>query len=599
MVWMGKVSNMNTLLDIQEGQLALICNDRLNDLAKQIPGYRYHKQSDTWRAPLSPLTVNATWSVFQGRVEVSASVTDYMNEWSNEEAVLSAISEGVFRDGMPDGIAEGLWPPQIDGAGFLATAKLAYLADDMGAGKTAQALRALRLQVKMGLDPYPALVVCNKSAIWNWPDEIEKWTPEANVFVVDGTTPQREKIIAAAREAERAILVINWEALHTSGKGHKHTRLAAYGGLALTDIQKEDGSLNGGWLRTVIADEAHKAKKWKATRTRALWAIGHGDRVVNRWAITGTPLTGEYEDLWSIGHFVDPDAFPLKTRFMQRYTVQSVGYHGGLITHGWDPSTEGELMDYFKARFIRRTKRDMRGDAYLGKLPPITRKVKMVGKQRTAYNRMKKDMLAEVDGEVFVAGSDMELYIRLGQFSAGTPKIEEVDGVMAITALQKPSCKLNALMDILMEAGDEQVVVFAQSRLLLELVETELADKKNKYTFGSIHGGASALERQASVEAFQQGDLQIMLCSYAAGSESINLNSAHIMVRLQHTYNYTHWKQAPDRLDRGEQTDYVQIIDVLTEGSAEHKVWEALDDKGRLEQSLFRDPNFQKELLDA
>ena len=281
---------------------------------------------------------------------------------------------------------------------------------------------------------------------------------------------------------------------------------------------------------------------------------------------------------------------------MARYTIQTVGYHGGLETHGWNPAHEEELMSYFKTRFLRRTKRDMRGVDYLGKLPPTVRTVPMVGKQKTAYNRMKKDMIADVDGAVFTAGSDVELHLRLGQFSAGTPKIEEVDGEMRITALQKPSCKLDTLMDILTEAGDQQIVVFAESRLLLKLVASELNDKG--YSYGAIHGDIGGLERQASVESFQAGNLQVMLCMYAAGSESINLNSAHHLVRLQWTNNYVHWKQAPDRLDRGEQNHWVQITDVVTEGAAEWVIHQNIDDKGKLARTL-EDPDFQKEMLNA
>lgn len=592
---------MTTILDRHEDQLVLVCNNRLNDLVKSIPGYQFDYTSDAWRAPLSPLTVTATWSVFQGHVEVTAAVTEWMSDMHDYLSGLRAIANGTYRASAPASLAEDFWLPQIDGAMFLAAARYAYLCDDMGAGKTAQVLRALRYQFEeLDVDPYPALVVCNNSAKHNWPGEAYRWTPGVHVSVIDGSIKQREKIIAEARESSEDgysnVLVINWESLHTKGTGRKHTRLKAMPSLALKDNQKIEGDLNGGWLRSVIADEAHRAKGWRNVMTRALWYLGHQPEIVNRWAMTGTPLTGEYEDLWAIGHFVDPDSFPAKTRFMERYTIQSVGYHGGLETHGWNHANERELMDYFKCRFLRRTKEDMRGDAYKGKLPPVTRAVPMKGAQKKAYKDMKERMLASDGEEVFAAGSDMELHMRLGQFSAGTPVIEEVDGLMSITGLKKPSCKWDVLEEILMEAGDQQVVVFAQSKLLIKLIEEQLTDKG--ISFGSIHGDIGTLERQASVESFQAGNIQVMLCTYSAGSESINLNASCLMVRLQWTNNFVHWKQAPDRLDRGEQENFVTIIDVVTEGSAEHLIHQNIDEKGQLARSL-DDPDFQKELLNA
>lgn len=573
------------ILDIEDNQLTLSASDRLTDLIRALPGWRYDYKAAIWKAPLSPLTVDACWSTFKSHLETTDAIFQYMSVTYAANAYLSSVVVGLEKLEIPDELIEGLWGPQVAGVNFLAIAQHAYLCDEMGAGKTAQVLRGLRLaNIRKG-NSYPALVVCNKSAMLNWPEEAASWDPKVAVFVATGTKAAKEKVIAEAAAFDGdAILVINWESLE------KHSRLAPYPGLAMTDKEKEPGSLNKIPFRSVIADEAHKAKGHKSKRTRALWQIAHQPQVVNRWAVTGTPLTGEYEDLWALGHFVDPAAFPARTKFMQRYTIQTVNYHGGLITHGWNPEHEEELMRHFKARFLRRTKRDMRGDDYKGKLPSITRLVPMEGKQGTTYRKFKKDSLADIDGQVLASTSALDLRIRLNQFAAGTPVIEEVDGFMKVVALQKPSNKVDALLDILSESGSEQVVVFAESRLLIDLCAKEL--DKGKITYGQITGSQSTFERQAAINSFASNELRVMLCTYAAGSESINLNSAHILVRLQWTDNFVHWQQAPDRLDRGTQDKYVQIIDVVSQDSAEYKIHQNIDAKGQIAQTILDDPEF-------
>jgi hypothetical protein len=83
-------------------------------------------------------------------------------------------------------------------------------------------------------------------------------------------------------------------------------------GCSRTSCEVHKRELNGGWVRTVIADEAHKAKDPKAKQTRALWAVGQ--EATYRWPMTGTPVAVQPEDLWALLHFVDPRGVALARR---------------------------------------------------------------------------------------------------------------------------------------------------------------------------------------------------------------------------------------------------------------------------------------------
>ena len=87
--------------------------------------------------------------------------------------------DAAFRSAA--GLAQGLFPHQIEGVAFLLGRKRAILADDMGLGKTRQAIVALRHAAPNG----PYLVVCPASVKRNWAREIVIAAPGASTHVIE------------------------------------------------------------------------------------------------------------------------------------------------------------------------------------------------------------------------------------------------------------------------------------------------------------------------------------------------------------------------------------------------------------------------------
>ena len=83
-------------------------------------------------------------------------------------------------------------------------------------------------------------------------------------------------------------------------------------------------------------------------------------------------------------------------------------------------------------RFIRRTK-----DEVLD-LPPVThqvRKIEMHSKQKTAYNKMVKDMIVAI-GDGVLATDPLALLTRLSQIASATPVVEGSE-VIALDTVQQ------------------------------------------------------------------------------------------------------------------------------------------------------------------
>src|SRR5690606_23530052 len=69
-----------------------------------------------------------------------------------------------------------LYPFQEAGVAFLATARQAYLGDEMGAGKTVQVARTLRLLEEMDERPWPAIIIAPAAMLRTWEKELKVWT---------------------------------------------------------------------------------------------------------------------------------------------------------------------------------------------------------------------------------------------------------------------------------------------------------------------------------------------------------------------------------------------------------------------------------------
>jgi superfamily II DNA or RNA helicase len=156
----------------------------------------------------------------------------------------------VARDGSP------LAPYQLAGMEHLARAKRSFLCDEVGLGKTVQALGAVRF-----LDAFPLVVACPGFARPVWMSEIEWW-------LGDAVTVQRLDTggTIVPPQSNRHILVASFDSIG------KHLGMIA-------------GALRP---KAVIVDEAHYVKNFGTKRTKATKQLAKGAYVV--YCLTATPI---------------------------------------------------------------------------------------------------------------------------------------------------------------------------------------------------------------------------------------------------------------------------------------------------------------------
>lgn len=573
---------------------------RENELIQKIPGARWDKDNSLWWAPLSWATCQQLRGVFGAALQIGPELT----AWASEEATGRVQPCLLLRDAEDAELPEALLPKDLPKAGdirdgevveqdwaleprqragvrFLATASRATLGDGMGSGKTVQTICALRLLEIEGKDPFPAIVVCPNSMKATWAKEWALWDPRRKVQVVQGGAAARNKQIASGAD----VLVMNWESLKN------HSRIAGYGSIRLTEKEKEDKQLQAVPLRTFVADEAHRAKNPAAKQTRAAWQVAK--QCEHRFALTGTPVANSPEDIWAIMHLVEPGEWPAKGQFIDRYALQSWSQFGFMNVVGIRGDVRDEFFRILDPRFLRRPTAVV-VPALKAKLPPQVREVELLPKQRKAYDQLKKELLAELETGVLMASNPLTRMTRLVQLAASYGELDE-HGKLTLT---EPSSKLDALDDILEEIGDEeQAVVFAESRQLIELASARLT--KQKIVHGLITGAIDVHRRQSAVDDFQGGRSRVILATLGAGGEGLTLTAARHSIFLQRSFSMVKNLQAEDRIWRKGQMREVQRIDIMAAGTIEQHVFDiGLEKEARLEE-VCRDEETIRKWLDV
>lgn len=552
-------------------------------LVKQLPGARFQAGEQVWTAPLSWGACITLRGLFGDRLDVGPNLAAWSwEEYRSRVQPALAVRERLEPDPASDDFLDiDLRPFQRAGVGFLCSARRALLADPMGSGKTVQVIRALR-RLEVGIATvFPVLVVCPNSVKAVWRDEFAKWWPEVRVSVVGGTATQRRKQLLPGIAD---VYVINWESVR------RHSRLAKYGTLRLTEKETEPKELNDREWGAVIADEAHRMKDPKAQQTRAVWAVGQG--VQYRYALTGTPIANTPDELWSILHFLDEEEWPAKTKYIDRWCSSSFNVFGGMSVIGLRADTREEFF-----RIVDPHLRRLPKDLLLPQLPPKvrqTRQVPMDPKQAKAYRQMEEHMAAMIEGELIIAKKEIIKLTRLIQFSSAYAEVVEDNQIV----LAEPSNKIDALEELLDEMDpDEPLVVFAVSKQLINLAAARLT--KRGHEIGLITGDQSPDERATAVERFQEGRLRAVLCTVAAGGVGITLTRARVVVFLQRPWSSVDNSQAEDRVHRigSEQHDRIEVIDIITPDTIESRVRDVLGEKGERLEEIVRDKEMLIKLL--
>jgi len=562
--------------------------DRELELARLVPGSRWDKDRKVFTLPLSW----ATWMALQGVFGAELEVGDDFGQWTRDEYARRVGPCLAVRHAVdvadPENFDPRLRPFQRPGVAMLACAGQMVLADDVGCGKTVQAILGLRRLADAGHEVFPVVVVAPKSVLHQWADEWAIWWPEPEVRVVDGSATKRRRQLEPGAD----VYVLGW------GSVRYHSRLAPYGSIflkkcgehphgddelkpALCEVHEKELNVLG--ARSVVVDEAHRMKNVKAKQTRATWAVQHGPTVRYRFALTGTPVADHPGDLWPLLHGVAPEEYPRRVDFLDRYCLQSWSLFGGLAVIGLNPTTRDEFLGFFDPRFRRVPK-----ELVLPDLPPVqyvTREAELSPKQLRAYRELEEQHFTRDEaGHLLLTSNPLTEQLRLLQYASATCEVDAAGEVQ----LADPSPKLDVLVEVL-EDTERPVVVAAQSRKLVDLAAKRL--DKLKLPYGMLVGGMTADQRGSVLRDLREGRTRVLLFTVQAGGEGVNMTEADTLVRLDRSWSMLLNRQTVGRVHRigSEQHASVTVIDVVAPRTVEQRQLATLRRKEARLEEITRD----------
>ncbi len=430
---------------------------------------------------------------------------------------LLAGYEGLPHAPLPDDLHAELRDYQrlgIDWLSFLRDAGLgAVLADDMGLGKTLQALATINGRT---------LVVCPRSVVHNWADELRKFRPSLRHAVYHG--------VGRALDDDADVTLTTYALLRA-------------------DID----TLAGLRWDAVILDESQAIKNPDSQVAQAAYRLRADFRVT----LSGTPVENRLEELWSQMHFANPGLLGGRSQFRDGLARP--------IESG-EPEALVRLRERIRPFVLRRTKTNV-----LRELPPRTDVVlhcELAPHERDVYEALSLATKKTIVAQLSAGGGVMEALEALLRLRQAACDSRLIPGAEPST---KPSSKIRRLMLALEQIAAEghKALVFSQWTSLLDRVEPELTGAAIPF----LRLDGSTRDRGAVVSAFQDpGGPPVLLISLKAGGTGLNLTAADHVFLLDPWWNPAAEDQAADRAHRIGQERPVMVYRLVAKETVEERI---------------------------
>ena len=472
---------------------------------------------------------------------------------AKKERLSSIISSDYSNIQPPEQLTATLRPYQLGGFQWLMFLKEAgwggILADDMGLGKTVQTL-AFFQDYKNQNKEAKFLVVCPTTLMYNWSNEIKKFTPDLQPFIHHG--PKRNAVSQAFDNYD--IIITTYGTMRSDIKIFKEIH-----------------------FDYVVLDESQAIKNPQSQVAKAALLLNSK----NRLALSGTPVQNNTFDLYSQMNFLNPGMLGSREFFMNEFATP--------IDKFQEEEIKQQLRKLIYPFLLRRTKEQVAKD-----LPEKTETIlfcEMGNEQRKIYdayrNTYKEQILGLID-ERGIERSQMHIL-------QGLTKLRQICDSPAILNEDEKfgnfSIKLDELVrEIVENVGNHKALVFSQFLGMLALIKEKLIEQGIPYAY--FDGSSSSTEREKNIQQFQNDDsCRVFLISLKAGGIGLNLTAADYVYIVDPWWNPAVEQQAIDRTHRIGQTKNIFAYRLICLNTIEEKMLILQERKRTLANDLVADDN--------
>ena len=422
----------------------------------------------------------------------------------------------------------------------------ACLADDMGLGKTLQAIALLsNLHEEK---KKKSIVIMPKSLIYNWENEIKKFSPKLKVGVYYGINRDFSSL--------KKVDVI----------------LTTYG-----TIRNDIEILLEYKFDLLILDESQNIKNINSQTTKAVLLLNAKKRV----ALSGTPIENNLLELYSLFRFLNPEMFGSVQRFTNSYILPIQKYS--------DTSTIEELKKKIYPFLLRRVKKEVLED-----LPDKIEKlvyVDMNDEHRKFYEERRKYYYSLLEKNTSSQGNFDKFFVLQA--------INELRHIVSSPELETKkiiSSKKEVLIENVIEAieNNHKVLVFVNYLSSIESICESLKENKIKY----LKMTGQTKDRQNLVDKFQSDSrYKVFVMTLKTGGVGLNLVSADTIFIYDPWWNTTVENQAIDRAYRLGQDKTVFAYKMIMRNTIEEKILKLQEIKNKLLDDLISEDNLSTKNL--
>lgn len=500
------------------------------------------------------------------------SVIDELYENRDEEELMIKLEEKYerLRDAdhrikeipPPAHLAPILRPYQISGFQWLNYLNEVgwggILADDMGLGKTIQALSFLH-HFRKTRGKMTALVVCPTTLMYNWENEIRKFTPELTYIIHHSSMRTRSK--DALNDYD--VIITTYGTLRSDIK-------------IISDIEFD----------YVVLDESQAIKNPASKVTKAASIL----KSKNRLCLSGTPLQNNTFDIFAQMNFLNPGMLGSIEFFRQEFAVP--------IDKFGEQDRKEHLRKILYPFILRRTKEQVARD-----LPEKMETIlycEMETEQRKIYDAYRNDYRDRILGIIDEQG------IQKSQLTIlqGLMKLRQIcDSPAILNEAEKfpnHSIKLDEIArEITENISNHKALIFSQFLGMLGLIREKM--KEQGVVFEYFDGSTSAPDRERAIQHFQNDEkCRVFLISLKAGGVGLNLTAADYVYIVDPWWNPAVEQQAIDRTHRIGQTKNIFAYRMICKDTIEDKILQLQEKKRLLARDLIADDNgFVKTLSKA
>ena len=451
----------------------------------------------------------------------------------------------------PDRLTATLRPYQLAGFHWLIFLNEAgwggILADDMGLGKTVQTLAFFQHYKNLNKE-VNYMVVCPTTLMYNWENEIKKFTPELTHVIHHG--PKRN--INPAAYAEFDVIITTYGTMRSDIKMFREIA-----------------------FDYVVLDESQSIKNPQSQVAKASLLLNSK----NRLALSGTPVQNNTFDLYAQMNFLNPGMLGSREFFMSEFATP--------IDKFREDEVKQQLRRLTHPFLLRRTKEQVAKD-----LPEKTETIlycEMGPEQRKIYESYRNVYRSQILGMIEERGMEKSQMHIL----QGLTKLRQICDSPAIINEEERfhnySIKLDELSrEITENVGDHKVLVFSQFLGMLALIRKKLEEDTISYVY--FDGSSTSKEREAAIQTFQNDhECRVFLISLKAGGIGLNLTAADYVYIVDPWWNPAVEQQAIDRTHRIGQTKNIFAYRLICKDTLEEKMLQLQEHKRALAADLVSD----------